>query len=99
MHDPHAQDALAEPDPVIGAVLSPWLARAVQARRAAYIAKLRRHDWAYHTSDCQASYERGLSERIDLLNDRSVVDPDCALWNAYAPAELRVALEPQRAAA
>lgn len=96
-----AQPEQAAPthDPVIGALLSPALAQAVQARRAAYVAKLLRHDWSYEYSDCGASYERGRSERIDLLNDRAVIDPDCSLWNKHAPAEYRVAAEPTRAAA
>lgn len=85
-------------DPVIGAVLSPALAQAVEVRRAAYVAKLLRHDWFYDYCDCHASWERGRSERIDLLNDRAVVDPDCALWNRHAPVEFRVHVGMQAAA-
>lgn len=89
-------DILAGIDPVIGAVLSPFLDAAITARRSAYISALRQHDWQWQFSEDttsphgRAAYERSKRMHAELRLERAHSDPDAMLWNTYCPPTFRV---------
>ena len=55
------------------------------ASQEEYISALKSHDWWYDRSDDPSVYRSGSRERADLVAAAEKIDPDYAIWNAYAP--------------
>ena len=50
-----------------------------------YLNLLRQHDWYYDYSDDDSVWNRGHDERKAMNQFQEKHDPDCKLWNKYAP--------------
>lgn len=57
--------------------------------KAEYEVQLRIHDWLYEFSDDFRVYSKGKREREQLERMQKALDPDCSIWNNYAPEEFK----------
>lgn len=69
--------------PILAAVLQQAAELPVQVRRAEYISRLIRMDWAFEYAEGDA-YRRGRDELIALRQLQIELDPTASHWNKYA---------------
>jgi len=55
-----------------------------------YTQKLKRMDWYYAMSDDFSVYSSGRNRMDELKSARKELDPDCEIWNQYAPSGFKV---------
>lgn len=64
------------------------LVATMAAKRAAYLALLRSHDWTFEWSDDHRSWKAGRAEYERLKELQPVVDRDGSLWREFAPSDV-----------
>lgn len=50
---------------------------------------LSQHDWHFEMSDDQANWRAGRNSLRTLQTAQPLVDPDCKIWNLFAPVAMR----------
>lgn len=89
----HAATATANSHlhPVFRAALESFSAPAAleQAKRLAYVAALRGHDWSFEFSDDARAVRHGRESLAQLRLAQRELDPAFVLWNQHAPAQCR----------
>lgn len=74
--------------PTIQTVLNTHLIDAHKAKVTTYVSLLRTHDWQ-HEFGSHESWKIGHAQRLQLEALREEIDPDCEIWNEYAPESFR----------
>lgn len=74
--------------PIFGAILQQAAELPVQVRRADYVSRLIRMDWAFEHADGDV-YRRGRDELIALRQLQVELDPTASHWNKYAVGQYR----------
>lgn len=72
--------------PIFSGILSGIEQTPIQIRRAQYVSRLRRMDWAFEHAPAE-QWRAGRAELIALRELQIDVDPEAQLWNCNAPFE------------